>query len=310
MALRYWQPHRAAAVAIVILLWPAAAVCLPHAAVALAQSAGCSISSPDVSLDATCTLDDAGNLSGTFTAPQAPTSSQTQTPGACPTFAGGNGTCTNQITVNACADASSALCASAPFGIEAYIVSAPAPATPALARAIPETGICPAACRSGRTAWFYEPAITVKLTVGNPVITLAPSHGQPGTSVTVTGVGFAIAPTTAPPTTAPPTTAPPTTAQPTTAQPTTTPHPEPAPSNFLLLGVVAIGAVAVLVTVVLLMRRRPPKGGPPSADVRARVSGATPRPLMRNTAGRPAGIVRVEVHRQTIKPRIEKRTRR
>jgi hypothetical protein len=73
---------------------------------------------------------------------------------------------------------------------------------------------------------------------------------------------------------------------------------------------VAIGVVTALVSVVLLMRRWPPKGGPPPGDVHARVSGAAPAPVMRNTAGRPAGIVRVEVQRQAVEPRIEKRTRR
>jgi hypothetical protein len=68
--------------------------------------------------------------------------------------------------------------------------------------------------------------------------------------------------------------------------------------------------VAVVVAVVLLLRRRPPHGGPPPSHVHARVSDAMPRPVMRNTAGRPAGIVRIEVHRQTVEPRIEKRTRR
>ena len=274
------------ALVVVILLWPAVLICLPHAAVALAQPAGCSISSLDVSLDAqTCTLDEAGNLTGSFTVPMPSTSSQAQAPSACQT-------CTDQITVKACADANSTLCANAPFGIETNIVGATTSTSPVL------TG-------------FYEPAVTVRLAAGNPMIQLDPQHGQPGTSVKVTGSGFAIAPPTRPPPTTPlPTTPLPTTPPPASPLPTTTPQPESAPSNFLLPVVVAIGVVTALVAVVLLMRRRPPNGGPPSADVHARVSGATPRPVMRNTTGRPAGIVRVEVRRQAVEPRIERRTRR
>jgi hypothetical protein len=317
MASRHWQPTRMAALVIVILLWPAVLICLPDAPGALAQSAGgCSISSADVTLNATCTLDDAGNLTGSFTAPQPPASPAS--PGACQTDSGGNSSCTNQITVSACADVSSTLCASAPFGIETNInIGAPASASPVLARTIADTGTCTAACRAGRTAGLYEPAVTVELAAGNPVITLAPSVGQPGSSVTVTGSGFAIAPVTSPPVTSPPVTSPPVTSPPVTSPPpasspppTDTPRPVPAPSSFLLPGVAAIGVVAVLVAVVLLLRRRPPHGGPPPSHVHARVSDAMPRPVMRNTAGRPAGIVRIEVHRQTVEPRIEKRTRR
>jgi hypothetical protein len=315
MASRHWQPNRMAALVIVILLWPAVLICLPDAPGALAQSAGgCSISSADVTLNATCTLDDAGNLTGSFAAPQLPAS---QSPSACQTFDGGNSSCTNQITVSACADVSSTLCASAPFGIETNIIGAPASASPVLARTIAETGSCTAVCRTGRTARFYEPAVTVELAAGNPVITLAPSLGQPGSSVTVTGSGFAIAPATSPPATSPPATSPPATSPPPTSSPPPidTPRPVPAPSSFLLPGVAAIGVVAVLVAVVLLMRRRPPHGGPPHGGpppphVHARVSDAMPRPVMRNTAGRPTGIVRIEMHRQTVEPRIEKRTRR
>lgn len=311
MASRHWQSTRVAALVIVILLWPAVLICLPGALGALAQSAGgCSISSADVTLNATCTLDDAGNLTGSFTAPQPPASPAS--PGACQTDSGGNSSCTNQITVSACADISSTLCASAPFGIETNIViGAPASASPVLARAIADTGTCTAVCRARRTAGFYEPAVTVELAAGNPVITLAPSVGQPGSSVTVTGSGFAIAPATSPPVTSPPVTSPPVTSPPVTSPPPTdTPRPVPAPSSFLLPGVAAIGVVAVVVAVVLLLRRRPPHGGPPPSHVHARVSDAMPRPVMRNTAGRPAGIVRIEVHRQTVEPRIEKRTRR
>jgi hypothetical protein len=309
MASRHWQPNRMAALVIVILLWPAVLICLPDAPGALAQSAGgCSISSADVTLNATCTLDDAGNLTGSFTAPQLAAS---QSPSACQTFAGGNSSCTNQITVSACADVSSTLCASAPFGIETNIIGAPASASPVLARTIADTGTCTAACRAGRTAGIYKPAVTVKLAASNPVITLAPSLGQPGTSVTVTGSGFAIAPATSPPATSPPATSPPATSPPQVSSPppTDTPRPVSAPSSFLLPGVAAIGVVAVLVAVVLLLRR-PPNGGPPPPHVHARVSDAMPRPVMRNTAGRPTGIVRIEMHRQTVEPRIEKRTRR
>ena len=322
MASRHWQPNRVAALVIVILLWPAVLICLQDASGALAQSAGgCSISSADVTLNATCTLDDAGNLTGSFTAPQPPASQAS--PGACQTDSGGNSSCTNQIMVSACADVSSTLCASAPFGIETNInIGAPASASPVLAQIITETGTCTAVCRAGRTAGFYEPAVTAKLAAGNPVITLAPSVGQPGSSVTVTGSGFAIAPATSPPVTSPPATSPPATSPPATSPPpasspppTATPSPVPGPSSFLLPGVAAIGVVAVLVAVVLLLRRWPPHGGPPHGGpppphVHARVSDAMPRPVMRNTAGRPAGIVRIEVHRQTVEPRIEKRTRR
>lgn len=317
MASRHWQPNRVAALVIVILLWPAVLICLTDAPGALAQSAGgCSISSADVTLNATCTLDDAGNLTGSFTAPQPPASPAS--PGACQTDSGGNSSCTNQITVSACADVSSTLCASAPFGIETNIViGAPASASPVLARTVADTGTCTAACRAGRTAGFYEPAVTVELAAGNPVIALAPSVGQPGSSVTVTGSGFAIAPVTSPPVTSPPVTSPPATSPPpaSSTPPTDTPSPVPAPSSFLLPGVAAIGVVAVLVAVVLLLRRRPPHGGPPHGGpppphVHARVSDAMPRPVMRNTARRPAGIVRIEVHKQAVEPRIEKRTRR
>jgi hypothetical protein len=320
MASRHWQPNRMAALVIVILLWPAVLICLSDAPGALAQSAGgCSISSADVTLNATCALDDAGNLTGSFTAPQLPAS---QSPSACQTFAGGNISCANQITVSACADVSSTLCASAPFSIETNIVGAPASTSPVLARTIADTGTCTAACHAGRTAGVYEPAVTVELAAGNPVITLAPSLGQPGSSVAVTGSGFAIAPVTSPPVTSPPVTSPPVTSPPATSPPpvssppvTDTPRPVPAPSSFLLPGVAAIGVVAVLVAVVLLLRRRPPHGGPPHGGpppphVHARVSDAMPRPVMRNTAGRPTGIVRIEVHRQSVEPRIEKRTRR
>src|ERR1700730_14192953 len=306
MASRHRQLHRMAVLVIVILLWPVVLICLPDAPRALAQSAGgCSISSPDVTLNATCTLDDAGNLTGSFTAPQPPASSPS--PGACQTFDGGNSSCTNQITVSACADVSSTLCASASFGIETNIIGAPASASPVLARTIVETGTCTAACRAGRTAGIYAPVVTVNLAAGNPAITPAPSLGQPGTSVTVTGCGFVTAPATSPQATSPPATSPPPTSSP---LPTDTPRPAPAPSKFLLPGVVAIGVVAVLVAVGLLLLRRPPSGGPPPPHVHARVSDAIPRPVMRNTAGRPAGIVRIEVHRQTVEPRIEKRTRR
>jgi hypothetical protein len=315
MASRHWQPNRMAALVIVILLWPAVLICLPDAPGALAQSAGgCSISSADVTLNATCTLDDAGNLTGSFTAPQLPAS---QSPSACQTFDGGNSSCTNQITVSACAYVSSTLCASAPFGIETNIIGAPAPASPVLARTIAETGTCTAVCRAGRTVGFYEPAVTVELAAGNPVITLAPSLGQPGSSVTVSGSGFAIAPATSPPATSPPATSPPATSPPATSPPPTssppptdTPRPVPAPSSFLLPGVAAIGVVAVLAAVVLRLRRRPPHGGPPPPSIHARVSDAMPRPVMRNPAGRPTGIVRIEVHRQTVEPRIERGTRR
>lgn len=316
MASRHWQSARTAVLVIVILLWPAVLICLQGAPGALAQSAGgCSISSADVTLNATCTLDDAGNLTGSFTAPQPPASPAS--PGACQTDSGGNSSCTNQITVSACADVSSTLCASAPFGIETNIIGAPASASPVLARTIADTGTCTAVCRAGRTAGFYETAVTAKLAAGNPVITLAPSVGQPGSSVTVTGSGFAIAPVTSPPVTSPPATSPPATSPPPVSSPppTDTPRPVTAPSSFLLPAVAAIGVVAVLVAVVLLLRRRPPHGGPshggpPPPHVHARVSDAVPRPVMRNTAGRPAGIVRIEVHRQTVEPRIEKRTRR
>ncbi len=316
MTSRHWQPNRMAALVIVILLWPAVLICLTDAPGALAQSAGgCSISSADVTLNATCTLDDAGNLTGSFTAPQPPASPAS--PGACQTDSGGNSSCTNQITVSACADVSSTLCASAPFGIETNIIGAPASASPVLARTIADTGTCTAACHAGRTAGFYELAVAVELAAGNPVITLAPSLGQPGSSVTVTGSGFAIAPATSSPATSPPATSPPATSPPPASSrpPTDTPRPVPAPSSFLLPGVAAIGVVAILVAVVLLLRRRPPHGGPshggpPPPHVHARVNDAMPRPVMRNTAGRPAGIVRIEVHRQTVEPRIEKRTRR
>jgi hypothetical protein len=315
MVSRHWQSTRMAVLVIVILLWPAVLICLQDAPGALAQSAGgCSISSADVTLNATCTLDDAGNLTGSFTAPQLPAS---QSPSACQTFAGGNISCANQITVSACADISSTLCASAPFGIETNIIGAPASASPVLARTIAETGTCTAVCRAGRTAGFYEPAVTAKLAASNPVITLAPSLGQPGSSVTVTGSGFAIAPASSPPASSPPASSPPASSPPASSPastssltPTNTPLPVPAPSGFLLPSVAAIGVVAVLVAVVLLLRRRPPNGGPPPPHVHARVSDAMPRPVMRNTAGRPTGIVRIEVHRQTIEPRIEKRTRR
>jgi subtilase-type serine protease len=318
MALRHWQPHRVAALVIVILLWPAVLICLSHPAVAQAQSAGCSISSPDVPLYATCVLDDAGNLTGSFPAPLAPTSTQTQTPTPDPCQ---SGLCTNQITVSACADASSALCASAPFSIETNIVAAPESASPTLAQAVAETGPCSAACRSGRTVGFHEPAITVELTVGNPVITLSPSHGSTGTTVTVTGVGFAVAPATSSVATTPAATTPAATTPAATTPaassppPTGTSLPVPAPSNFLLPGIVAIGVAAVLVAVVVLLRRRPPNGASgsqvsPTAHVHAQVSGAMPRPVMRNAARRPAGIVRIDVHRHTVEPRIEKRTPR
>src|SRR5215470_7399231 len=207
MTLQYRQTYRITASVVVILLWPAVLICLPQAAAALAQPAGCSISSLEVSLNApTCALDEAGNLTGSFTVPLPPTSSQSPAPSPCQT-------CTHQITVIACADASSTLCARASFSIEPIIVAAPASASPVL-------------------AGFYEPAVTVRLAAGNPEVTLDPQLGQPGTSVKVAGSGFAIAPpSTPPPSTPPPSTPTPSTPTPSTPLPTTTPHPEPAPSN-------------------------------------------------------------------------------
>jgi hypothetical protein len=310
MALRRWQPHRMTALVVVILLWQMVLICLPRTSAALAQPAGCSISSPDVSLNANCALGDAGNLTGTFTVPAPPTSSQTQTPSPCP--GSGPRGCTSQITVKACADASSTLCASASFTIETNIIGAPASASPALAGMIAETGICSAACRSDRTAGRYEPAITVELTVDNPVITLSPSLGEQGTSVRVTGSGFALAPATSPATTSPATASPPPASS---LPPPPTPRPVPVPSNFLLAFFVAVGVTVVLAAVILLLQRRPPHGdhgsqGSTTAHVHARVSGATPRPVMRNRAGQQAAIVRIEVHRQAVELRIEKRTHR
>jgi hypothetical protein len=113
-----------AALIIVLLLWPAATTSLSRTSIPLAASANCSISSPDTSLtDATCALDDAGDLTGQFTAPQAQqlTPPQPQAPTACQTF-GNNVICTNRIMIKACADTSSDLCACAPFDLETIIL--------------------------------------------------------------------------------------------------------------------------------------------------------------------------------------------
>src|SRR5262249_7922333 len=121
---RLTRPRGSAALVIVLLLWLAATISLPSTDAWSAASASCSISSPDTSLpDATCSLDDAGNLTGSFTTPQPPAASPAA--GTCQTFADGSQSCTEQITVNACAAASPALCASAPFSIETSIAPPP-----------------------------------------------------------------------------------------------------------------------------------------------------------------------------------------
>jgi hypothetical protein len=162
------------------------------------------------------------------------------------------------------------------FTIETNVVGAPGPAPPGV--------------------------ITVGLTAGDPVIKLAPGTEVPGTTVTVTGTGFIITPPTSPTVTSPVVTSPP-------------PSPVPPPHKFPLLFVLVMVAVVVLAVLVLVWLRRPPPDGhgPPdstTAPVRARVSGSTPRPVMRNASGQPASPVRIEVHRQAVEPRIERRTRR
>jgi hypothetical protein len=320
----------------VLLLWLVATISLSYTDALSAASTSCLISSPDTSLaDATCALDDAGNLTGAFTAPEPPVASPA--PGTCQTFAGGNQSCTSQITVSACADASLALCASAPFDIETNIVGAPRSPPPTMARTIAEVLPCLGTCRHYKEVGHRQLAIAVESSAGAPVLTLDPSVAAPGTSVTVTGTGFiAPPPTSNPPTSNPPTSNPPTSNPPTSNPPTSNPptsnpptsnpptFPQPtisvpnsqAPPNTILVpGILVAVLIAITLAAVLLLRRRrtaAPSGAPfpPPGHVQTRLRGSPrPSPAMQNTAGRPAGIVRIEVRRQAAKPRIEKETR-
>ena len=287
---------------IMLLLWLAAAISFSCTDALSAASTSCLISSPDTSLaDASCVIDAAGNLTGAFTVPEPPIASPA--PGACQTFAGGNQSCTSQITVSACADASSDLCASAPFDIETNIVGAPRSPPSTLARTIAKVVSCYEMCRHYEEVGHRQPAIAVGFFAGDPALTLDPSLGPPGTSVTVMGAGF-IAP---PPTSNPPTSNPPPT--------TSVPNSRPAPNTVLVPGIVVAGLIAITLAAVLLLRRRRTAAlsgtpFPPPTHVQARLRGSPrPPPAIQNIAGRPAGIVRIEVHRQTAKPHIEKEPR-
>lgn len=303
-----WWPHRVAALAVLTLVWPVLLVCLPRAT-ALGQTDNCTLtgSGPaagsSVTLShATCQIDPAGDLTGTFFAPEPQASWPTSTPSPCQQGSGFRD-CNYVIGITACATTGAALCASADFTLETSAVSAPQS---------PRAAIRPSLIRAVRPA------------AGNQTISLKPSAGEAGSQVSVTGSGFAAGPTTPPPTTPPPSTAPPTTPPPTTPPPTTTsPATTPASPTPSRTGQVVpvstdsfvgpgIGLAVVLVLVALAavwLFRRPPGHGPgaPGSYVYARVDDAQPQPLIRNVPSRPARTVRVEVHRNTIAPQIGKR---
>jgi hypothetical protein len=306
MSARRWWPHRLAVLALLAVLWPALLAVLAPS-VALGQAAGCSVIGADVTLaDVSCRIDTAGLLSGTFTAPEVPASWSAGRSGECRRDADGQ-LCVFEIAVTACGRADPGRCASANFGLETRTRVTPVSPPP----------VIPVSPPPGSP--LSPPPVQVRSEViaANPLITLDPQAGGPGTPVTVTGSGFAAAgPPSATPPTTPPATTPAATA-PASPAPSRTGQVVPVSRSSLAgpgIGLAVVLAVLAAVYVLLRRRSRGPGAGAdpadagPAAHVYARADNMRPRPVIRNTARGPARTMRIEVHRPAVAPHIEGRT--